>query len=173
MLDARQVANAVAHIGRLPAAGETMHLIAKGQYSLWHHVPATLKLIAPERLTYLAICTLGFSAQNLTDLLELFDTGQVEKIDFIFSVYFRSVEHDACDRLTAELTRRKQRVASLRQHCKILLMQTTDGRSFTIESSANLRSCRNVEQSTFTNDAALLLFHKTWLNELLSKGDST
>ncbi len=124
---------------------------------------------APAVLRYLCICTLGFSAANLAELLTMLDAGQVERVDFVYSLYFRSVEHEACDRLAIELARRGQRVVALRTHAKILLLETTAGGCYTIESSANLRSCRNVEQSTFTNDPALLKFHRGWLEELLTE----
>ena len=31
----------------------------------------------------------------------------------------------------------------------------------------NLRSCSSIEQITMTNDAALLTFHRTWLDEIM------
>jgi hypothetical protein len=48
-------------------------------------------------------------------------------------------------------------------------MQTTAGDCYTIESSANLRSAGNLEQSTLTNDAALFAFYRGILEELLTE----
>lgn len=45
----------------------------------------------------------------------------------------------------AELVRRGHRCVAVRSHAKILLFEMSDGRSFAWESSANLRSCKNVE----------------------------
>lgn len=59
----------------------------------------------------------------------------------------------------------------MRTHTKLLLIETTAGDCYTIESSANLRSCKNVEQSTFTNDRPLFDFHRQWLNELFQGGN--
>jgi hypothetical protein len=61
------------------------------------------------------------------------------------------------------------RIAALRSHAKLLLFELTDGRKITVESSANLRSCRNVEQFSMTNDPALLSFHAGWIDELLTE----
>jgi len=166
MIDCRRVANAVQHIGRLPEPGESIHLVTAGGYSLFHHIPAANELIAPATIAYLGIATLGFSRENLERLLELLDSGQVGRLDFLYSVYFKSNEKEICARLTHELGRRGQRVLSMRTHAKMLLIETTAGGNFVIESSANLRSCKNVEQAVFTNDAELLDFHRGWLNEI-------
>jgi hypothetical protein len=169
MVDQRRTANAVAHVDRLPHAGETIHMLAAGGYSLFHLIAATLQLAAPATIAYLGIATLGFSRENLEQLLAMLDAHQVEQLDFLYSIYFRSVERKACDRLTYELVCRKQRVASVRTHAKVLLIELSDGRAFVVESSANLRSCRNIEQSTFTHDRALLDFHRGWMKEIFDQ----
>jgi hypothetical protein len=125
-----------------------------------------LDLASPATIRYLGIATLGFSRENLERLLEMFDAGQVGRLDFLYSVYFRSNEKEICERLTHELGRRGERVLAMRTHCKILLFETTAGGYFTVESSANLRSCKNIEQAIFTNDAGLFDFHRGWLNEI-------
>ena len=173
MVDARQTANAVAHIGRLPAPGETIHLVCAGGYSLYHHIEAVLQIAAPVTIRYLGIATLGFSRENLERLIALLDAGTIGRLDFLYSVYFRSNEREICERLAHELTTRGQRVLSMRTHCKLLLIELGDGRdAYTIESSANLRSCKNLEQSTFTNHVGLLQFHRRWLDELFQGGSN-
>ena len=72
------------------------------------------------------------------------------------------------DALAESLTARGHRIAAIRCHAKILAMELTDGRCLVVESSANLRSCRNIEQFTMTHDADLLLFHREWMREVLS-----
>ena len=56
-------------------------------------------------------------------------------------------------------------------HAKILLIELTDGRSYVVESSANLRSCSSIEQIVMTHDRPLFDFHHQWLDELLAKGN--
>ena len=165
-----RIANAARHLETLPADGETWHLICKGNFAQWDYVPAVLQLAAPSTIRRLDIATLGFSASNLEDLLQLLDAGQVGQVTFLYSVYFRSVEKQSCQRLQHELTRRGQRVFACRTHAKLLLMELSDGRCLVNESSANLRSCRNVEQSTFTHDRQLLEFHRAWMEEIFSRG---
>ena len=91
---------------------------------------------------------------------------QIEKVDFLYSVYFKSNEKESCQRLTHELTRRGHRVVAMLTHAKILLSKSTDGRSYVVESSANLRSCASIEQIAMTN-RGLVRFHRTWLDEIM------
>jgi hypothetical protein len=169
LLDLRQQTAAAAAIGVLPLPGETVHLVCDGSYKSWHHIPVILEQIAPAKLVYLGIFTLSFSQENISELCRMMDVGQVEALDLCYSCYFRSVERGACEKQTAELTRRGARVASFRTHAKAILMKTTAGDCYTIESSANLRSAGNLEQSTLTNDAALFAFYCGIIEELLTE----
>lgn len=167
MLDARRLANAIEHIGRLPEQGESFHLVTAKQYSLWHVVRATVELAQPAKIDRLTIATLGFSRDNLEQLVELLDSGKIGRVEFLYSVYFKSNEKELCLRLTHELDQRGQRVVAMLTHAKIVLMELSDGRSLTVEASANLRSCSSIEQITMTYDAALTAFHRQWISELL------
>jgi hypothetical protein len=79
---------------------------------------------------------------------------------------------DIATPLAEALHRRGHSIAAIRCHAKILLMELTDGRHIVVESSANLRSCRNIEQFTMTDDHDLLLFHRGWMLELLKDAKS-
>jgi hypothetical protein len=72
--------------------------------------------------------------------------------------------------MTHELTTRRHRVVAMLTHAKVLLIELTNGRSYAVESSANLRSCSSIEQITMTADRGLFDFHRAWLDELLRSG---
>ena len=167
MLDARRLANAIEHIGRLPDRGEAFHLITEKRYSMAHVIPAVLHYAAPATIGRLAVVTLSFSRANMVDLLAMMDAGQIGSVDFLYSVYFRSNNRDACHQLADALSARGQRVFAGLIHAKLLLIETTDGSAYTVESSANLRSCASVEQVTVFHDRALHDFHRAWIGEIL------
>jgi hypothetical protein len=167
LLDARRLQDAVQHIGRLPEPGEAFHMVTAKRYSLWHIVQATLQLAAPASIAYLGIATLGFSKQNLDELIAEIDAGRIGQVDFLYSVYFKSNEKESCQRLTHELSTRGHRVVAILTHAKILLLELTDGRTYVVESSANLRSCSSIEQIVITHDADLLAFHRAWIGEIM------
>src|SRR5262245_61962979 len=165
-LNLLHVANAAKHLERLPVPGEAFHVITKGNYSQWDLVPAVLQL-AGEKIVELNMATLGFSRSNIEALAGLLDSGAIGSCSFICSAFFRSVDRDAFDFMHAALSSRGQRVASIRSHAKIPLFQLADGRNIVVESSANLRSCHNVEQFCMIHDRELLAFHKQWMDTLL------
>ena len=167
LLDARRLKDAVKHIGRLPAPGEAYHLVTAKRYSLWNVVQAVLQLAAPATIAYFGVATLGFSKQNLEELLALLDRGQIAKVDFLFSVYFKSNEKEICQRLAHELTTRGHRVVAMLTHAKIMLLELSDGPRYVVESSANLRSCASIENIMLANDTELFDFHRQWLTEVL------
>jgi hypothetical protein len=171
MLDARRLDNALTHIGRLPERGEAFHLVTAGGYSLWHIVKATQQLAAPATIARLSIATLGFSRQNLEELAAAMDAGQIGAVDFLYSLYFKSNEREVCERLTHELTSRVARVLAMRTHCKMILMELSDGRTLVVESSANLRSNGNIENVTMIHDRPLIDFRAGWLNSLFTESE--
>jgi len=171
-LNMLRVANAAQALDRLPEPGETFHVVMAGNFDAFDLVPAVLRLAAPATIAVLNIATLGFNQRNTATLVALLDDGQVGRCTFICSTYFRSMSdgEPVYDELYTALTTRPggHRIAAIRSHAKILLFELTDGRCFTWESSANLRSCRNIEQATLTHDRDLLDFHREWILEVLA-----
>jgi len=173
MLDCRKRLAAIEDISELPQPGEVVHMLTAKRFALIDVLEAVLHFRAPARIKFLGICTLGFSTANVERLVAMLDAGQIEKLDFVFSVYFRSLEKANCERLAAELGRRGARIIALLQHAKILVIETTDGQSYVIESSANLRSCASLEQLAIFNDSSLAAFHKTWIDSLFTEAKKT
>jgi hypothetical protein len=172
LVSALQSKNAVKDIETLPALEETIHLIARGNFPLWSIVPAALTLAAPAMIEALSIATLGFSASNASDLLSQIDAGRIRYVSIVASVYFQR-QNPAEYKIMAEgLAERGQRIVAIRSHAKVITLALSDGRRFAIESSANLRSCRNIEQISFTQSPALHAFHAGWINEVISSAEA-
>ncbi len=171
MVHALHVANAVEHIDHLPAPGESHHCVMKGNYNAWDIVPAILWLAAPATIARLDVTTLGFNKDNAVELMSLHDARRIGAIVFVCSCYFRDTNAEVFGFLREGLEARGQRVLAMRNHSKVILADLSDGRAIVVESSANLRSCRNVEQFTMTHDRGLLDFHRRWVAEMVERGD--
>lgn len=167
------VANAAKQLGSLPPAGESLHCIMRGNFNGWDLVPAILRLAAPATIRSLYVATLGFNETNATELVELLDKGDIQNVTFICSIYFRTTSGDVFEYLHHQLQTRGQRALAIRCHAKILLCEMTDGRSLVVESSANLRSCNNIEQFALHHDAELLAFHRSWMDDVAAKSSET
>ncbi len=166
-----QVANAARHLGCLPKAGESLHLVCKGNFAAWDFVPAVLRIAAPATIRRLDIVTLGFSKKNVQELAGLMDARTVRETWFLFSCYFRSSSKSESEFLFEQMRTRAAKVAAVRSHAKLLLLELTDGRHVVIETSANLRSCRNIEQFTICDDRELLLFHRGWISSVANEAN--
>jgi len=168
-LNMLRVANAAKALDTLPLDGQSYHIIMAGNFAGWDFVSAVLRLAAPAAIRELNVSTLGFNSRNAAELFDLLDRGDVQRCSFIFSCYYRSNEPQVADALIDGLRSRGHRVLAARCHAKVLLMELTDGRHIVIESSANLRSCHNVEQCCITHDRDLLYFHRAWMLHLLNR----
>jgi hypothetical protein len=167
-LNAMKAANAAKLLEALPPPGGSLHCIMRGHFNAWDLVPSVQRL-ARCPIRQLHIATLSFNLDNVARLVEMIDAGEVQRVAFLCASYMKSVEGDVFAHLHRALTERGSAAAAARSHAKLQLFDLDDGRQLTLEGSANLRSCRNVEQFTLTHDADLYAFHRTWIDELIAK----
>lgn len=165
--DARQAKTAAEAIGCLPGPTESSHVIISGRFALWDMVPATMTLGGCP-IEVLHVATLGFSVRNVVKMAELVDAGGIGSVRLLCSHYFAGTSPKIYAVAVEEFAKRPDRMQflSIRTHAKILLMALRDGRRVTIESSANLRSCKNIEQASIFGGAELYDFHRAWIDEL-------
>ena len=152
----------------IPADGETLHAVMTGTYDLMHLLIVLLdRLGSPCR--QMRIATLSLSARNVTEMATLLDAGKVQRLDLLASDFFR--KHDAAifAELLLELGKRGQRVAAARSHCKIVTLALEDGRCYTLEGSANLRTNKNQEQFALTQDVLLHRWYAQWIEDMVTK----
>lgn len=167
LVDATSVANCLKNLDHLPDRDCSLHVIMRGNFVFSDIIPTVLKLGSPATIEYLAVTTLGFSKRASAIILDTIDSGNARSVDFICTDYFERVDNEICQEFRLELTRRNCRFASAKSHAKIVLFKLTDGRCFTVEGSANIRSCRNIEQFALTQDPALLAFHRDWIGKVI------
>ena len=116
----------------------------------------------------LHIATLGFSRKNIEAMTQLVDAGQIMRVRLLCSHYISSTSKVIYQTAVTSFEARPERMEflSVRTHAKLLLLAFEDGRRITVESSANLRSCKNIEQATIHGDPALYAFHRGWIDDL-------
>jgi hypothetical protein len=171
MIDALKVSHAARQLERLPEPGEVYHVIMNGNYDGFDIVNGILRLHHPAVIERLDICTLGFNKRNTAELIGLMDSGQIKKLTFVCSVYFKAHEPETFNLLLAQLKDRHFPMIATRSHCKILLFEMSSGQFYAVESSANLRSCKMLEQFTLTHSRAVVEFHRGWLTDLIEKNE--
>jgi hypothetical protein len=167
-LDLQKVKDAADHVKRLPKKGEAIHMVLSGRYQLFHLVPAVLDLAAPATIDELYLCTLSYSKDNASDLLDLIDAKKIKCLHLLVSHYFSKANPHLFDPLEAELKARGHHVLTCRSHAKLFLFELSDGRKYVVHSSANMRSCKSIEQACFESDEGLHAFHREWIKGLFA-----
>jgi hypothetical protein len=103
-------------------------------------------------------------------MCELHDAGKIGSIRLLCSHYFASTSGPIYEFAVEQFASRPSaHFLSIRTHAKMLLMAFADGRKIVIESSANLRSCKNIEQASIFADAELYQFHRDWIDQLFAE----
>lgn len=163
--DLRHISAAVDQIERLPERDEAIHALMGGDFHGFSLVPAVLRLADPETIEELFVATLGFNGKNAAELLDLMDAGKIRRVVFVCSHYFQKSCPREFESLRAGLDARGMTITATRSHAKILVIRLSGGRCIVVESSANLRSCRNVEQFMMTESPDLFRFHADWIEK--------
>jgi hypothetical protein len=163
-VDYRANADAYKHLRDLPGVNESLHGVISGKYALFDLIPALIERTG-QNIATCYIATLGFSKQNGADLCGLIDAGHVGTVAMVCSHYFQKTSQQIYDAVIPALLKRQQRVVAMRSHAKMILARMADDTCYTCESSANLRSCVNVEQFVLTCCPHLYAFHRQWLEE--------
>ena len=171
--DARKVKTAVECIRRMPERGESVHVIVGQAFAGFDLLPAFLELTGAPRFTRLYLTTLGFSRDNLAQLETMIRAGQMTwgGLNILCGDFFRRADSGLWDIGKLIAKEHGFTFKSYRNHTKLILAEL-DGRRYVVESSANLRSCQNIEQFTFTQSRALFDFHASWIDEVLKVAKS-
>lgn len=161
--DLRSVPNAVALLRPLPTDGETVHAIMGGDFAAWDLVPAIMQLVG-RPLATLHVATLGFNAANSEHLASLISGGRIQTAVVLCSDYFAKSDASTFAEAKAKLESVGAKLVSTRNHAKVLSLDF-GSECYVVESSANLRSCKNLEQLAVTRDRALVEFHARWIRK--------
>jgi hypothetical protein len=124
-IDARHEKNAIEHILKLPASGESIHIIIDGRFHPCDIIPATRRLSHPATIKRLDITTLSYNLENVNTLCRGIDQGKIGTVLLVPSVYFAKVEKPLYEHTQAELTPRGSRAVAGYVHAKIILMEMT------------------------------------------------
>jgi transcriptional antiterminator Rof (Rho-off) len=156
-------------IRRLPEPDETIHLIVSGRFPSAAILTAVLDLAAPATFEAAQISTLSFSLDNGKLLATLLDEKKIGSLTLLAAEVFAARSPHVFDPVAASLKARGAVVRMARTHCKILNLKLTDGRTFTAEGSANLRSAKSLENLCVSADAALYEWNRKWMEAVTDR----
>ncbi|GEM_PF-1155028 len=165
--DARRFERAVEALDRLPDPGEYVHIVTGQEFRGFDLLPAMLRLAEAKTFTSLTLTTLGFSRDNLGELARMIQAREIPpaKLRILASDFFRRADKEIWHHGADQARRLGYGFRSTRNHTKLILAAIA-GSHYVVESSANLRSCSNVEQFTMTQSKQLYDFHAGWIEQV-------
>jgi hypothetical protein len=152
----------------IPSAGQSFHAIMAGTYATMDLLEVVLERAARPGAV-LWVSTLGYNRDSADRLIRLLDAGTLAVVQMLVSDFFESTnpdEADAIDALQRILPLRGGTYCAARTHAKVACLEFPDGRKLVLETSANLRSCRSIEQVSLFHDATLHDYHRAWMDAL-------
>jgi hypothetical protein len=141
---------------RLPAPGETWHVVTASKFDHWDLIPHVLRLLG--RPAALTCSTWTLSRPIAVEMIQLFDAGLLTSIDLMTGRYFVRREPAVAAYVQEQLRARPRcRFVAFENHVKATVISSPP--DFIVsEASANLTSNPRLEQLTVTNDEPLARF---------------
>jgi hypothetical protein len=171
MVELKRQGTAREQLRKLPGKGESVHLLLDGKFSLFDLLVAVLD-IAGQPCRHLTIATLGLSRSNAEHLDKMLAEGRIKQLDLLASHYFAAQDKEIWEHACGVIRQRPNcRAVAMRSHAKLFCAKI--GKRFIVcTSSANLRSCVNLEQASLQDHAGLYRFLLKHLEPLFVKGKS-
>jgi hypothetical protein len=158
-------------IDQLPGPGESLHAIMTGFYDLMQ-----LLIVLLERMqspcTVMRIATLSLSSRNVQEMAALLDAKKIGQLDMLVAGFFKRQNKAIFAELAEEFASRGQRVGVSVNHCKVVTIALEDGRRYTLEGSANLRTNSSTEQFALTQCPLLHGFFDGWIDGMVTANES-
>lgn len=162
LIDALAQESADAIITRLPAPGESWHVVSNGTFNFYSIVRRLIPWMAGSTLH---ISTWTLFRNVALDIGELLDDSSLREVYFLTGTYMRQRDPYTYQILESAIRGRGQHCAAVDTHAKIAVIQN-DADAIAIESSANFCSNPRIENFTLYADRELAEFHAAWIQDL-------
>jgi hypothetical protein len=146
--------------------GESWHVISGGDID---GLSFAKHLIDRELFDRMLLSTWCMALDDVQQLARWLDAGTLRWLDCYVGEIFPSQYQAAYAELCATVRRHQGRVATFRNHSKVMLLgNSKTGRHLVITSSANINTNPRTEQTVITADTALFHFYADFFNGIKS-----
>lgn len=152
-----------------PLPGEQYRIITEKQFNAYALI---LHLLETEAIERLCLAIYRINEPTVAGLIDFIEAGKITKATFVISNFFNQ-------------TRKPERWAiRLREFCeenpncehtythnhsKVLAVKTESGNHYVFEGSGNMSDNARIEQYIYENSEEVYLFHKGWMDDLISR----
>jgi hypothetical protein len=159
-----QLRKAAEVLPHLPGPGESLHALLTGFFDFALVLTCVLRS-RPAPCEHARLATLTFGPKNTQEMARWLDEGLVRRLTLLCSDFMARASPKVYHGALAELAQQRgQVVGSARCHAKVCCLAFADGLRLAFEGSANLRTCRNVENVCVVNDPGLHDWHAAWID---------
>jgi hypothetical protein len=155
-------------LGVLPAPGEMIAVWLTHRLDVCAILNSLLDRLG--RCEQMRVATLGYHGRNLRMMLNWLDTGKVQSLTLLSSIFHRSHNGELWETTLKEFRARGQRAAACHSHAKVSALKFTSGERLSLCGSGNL--CGNGsarEALDLIHDADLHDFHAGIIESLVAK----
>lgn len=150
--------------------GDAWHVISGGDID---SLSFAKHLLRHELFDRMLLSTWCMSLDDVQQLARWLDASQLRWLDCYVGEIFPSQYGPAYSALCDCVRRHQGRVATFRNHSKVMLLgNARTGRHLVIESSANINTNQRTEQTAITADAGLFHFYADFFNTVHSFSDN-
>ena len=169
-VNVRRASSEAVLLGLLPDCvedGDSWHVISGGDID---SLSFAKHLLRHERFDYMLLSTWCMALDDVHQLTQWLDTGTLKFLDCYVGEIFPSQYPPAYNALCDSVRRHSGRVATFRNHSKLILLgNAATQRHLVVESSANINTNPRTEQTSLTADTVLFHFYNTFFNGIKSK----
>lgn len=139
---------------------DTVHMLTDGKIKL---IDIIEFLIKDKQECELYIATLSFNLKEFDVIIQLFDTGNINKIRFIKCNLYNKKREKIYNHAKECLEKRGQKMISINSHCKVFLIKTKE-KYYTLSGSMNLTANSLLENLLITTTPETYQFYKNWFD---------
>ena len=151
-------------IETLPEPGWELLMMLDGGWHGWDLVEAVRQL-AQCNIRHLRVATLGFNKTQARHIADLLDEGAAGAVSMVVGDFFQRQSKDEWEELRSVMEPRGQLIAATANHCKLMLFELEDGRTYSIHGSLNFRSCTCFEQMALSPDPVMHGFWAEYIDD--------
>lgn len=152
-----------------PLPGEQYRIITEKQFNAYALI---LHLLETEEIDEMYLAIYRINEPTVAGLIDFIEAGKITKATFVISNFFNQTRKP--ERWAIRLREFCEenpncKHAYTHNHSKVLAVKTESGNHYVFEGSGNMSDNARIEQYVYENSEEVYLFHKGWMDDLISR----
>lgn len=155
-----------------PLPNEQYRIITEKQFNAYALI---LHLLETEEIDEMYLAIYRINEPTVASIIDFIEARKIKQATFIISSFFNQTKKP--ERWALHLRGYCDQSPYCKHvythnHSKVLAVKTESGNHYVFEGSGNMSDNARIEQYVYENNREVFLFHKDWMTDLVSGGDS-